>query len=782
MSTTKEHAPNASTTNIPEGSLDDHPRFLSLRTKFSLFVSLVIILVCTGLSGFLIQQETKMMKQSLVNTGTILVRTLNKISLNRLIIQDEEYLQKMLEGALSAPEMVYAIIRDQDGRILVSQSKGILLNATEVIRDSNQPLLPEDTHTMALFSQPAQTDIAQPLMTVLHTLDSQGTVSLRPTGQGPPSRRSSTLSYEQIYDFALPVYRTQSSPTPIDLLSSEILEKPQKTLQPQADIIGVIQVGISTAQMKQALNQTVWNIGLLTMGMILLGIGLTVILTNRIINPIQRLAKAANQIAGGDLQVSVLPDTQDEVGQLTQSINQMTQGLHQREMAITTYLNTITKQVTQLSTLHQTGTLITSTLEMQKLFSTMLSVLHENLGFFRMVLILKQDDGNQAIITQVSGIPPEYVPLLENQVFPIAPGSLDETLLVKGEPVLVQDLRKVLEQLNPVMRSVADILGVTSCIGAPLISQQRILGYLGADKGGALCTQEDVNILMTIASHVAVAIDNARTYHDLENLAQDLEQRVVERTKDLQLANERLQELDRLKSAFVSIVSHELRTPMTSIKGLIENMTDGLTGELNERQTFYLNRVTHNIERLTRMINDLLDLSRIEAGRMELQTTAVNLGSLAREVVELLKPLADKKSLILSTNISDPIPFIQGDRDKLIQILTNLITNAIRFTGHSGAITTHVQQFDDGDVEVCVQDTGCGIPLEEHDTIFERFYRGQTSDMKNRGAGLGLAITKSLVELHGGRIKVASTPGEGSRFTFRLPIQQPRSPSADNLS
>ena len=119
---------------------------------------------------------------------------------------------------------------------------------------------------------------------------------------------------------------------------------------------------------------------------------------------------------------------------------------------------------------------------------------------------------------------------------------------------------------------------------------------------------------MTIASHVAVAIDNARTYKDLETLATGLEQRITERTQDLQSANERLQELDRLKSAFVSIVSHELRTPMTSIKGLIENMMDGLTGELTERQTFYLSRVKHNIERLTRMINDLLDLSRIEAG------------------------------------------------------------------------------------------------------------------------------------------------------------------------
>lgn len=772
MSNFKALSPKQSTATS-DGSLEDHPRFLSLRTKFSLFVSLVIILICTGLSAFLIQQETEVMKQSLFNTGRILVKTLDKISLNRLIIHDQNYLQRMLEGALSAPEMVYAIVRDQDGHILVSQSKGVLLNASEVIRDSSQPLLPDETHTMPLYSQtPYSSDVTQPLVTVLHALNSDGMVSLHPIAKGL-SRRSAATSYEQIYDFALPVYRAQPSPTPIDLLSSETLDDSPRESLSQSTIVGVIQVGISTAHMKKALNQTVWNIGLLTLGIILLGIGLTILLANRIINPIQRLAKAACQIAEGDLQVSVLPDSQDEVGQLTQSINQMTKGLQQREVAITTYLNTITKQVTQLSTLHQTGTLITSTLEMQKLFSTMLTVLHENLGFSRMILVLKQDDQNEAVITEVSGVPLEYVPLLENQAFPIAPQSIDETLLIKGEPVLIQDLRKVREHLNPVVRSVADILGVTSCIGAPLISQKRILGYLGADKGGTLCTQEDVNLLMTIASHVAVAIDNARTYQDMENLAQGLEQRVTERTKDLQLANERLQELDRLKSAFVSIVSHELRTPMTSIKGLVENMMDGLTGGLNERQTFYLDRVKHNIERLTRMINDLLDLSRIEAGRMELQTNAINIGNIAREVVELLQPMADEKSLTITTHIVEPIPLIQGDRDKLIQIFTNLTNNALKFTPASGTVTVKMECQTDGYIHSCVIDTGCGIPLDDQKTIFESFYRSHSTELKDRGAGLGLAITKSLVELHGGTIGVESVLGQGSRFWFTIPVQPP---------
>lgn len=713
------------------------------------------------------------MKRSMLNTGTILVNTLNKVSLNRLIIQDTDYLGKMLEGALSAPEVVYAIVRDQNGKMLVGKSKGILTNSSEVIRDSSQPLLPNETHTTPLFFQtPRPSDDSQPLITVLHALDSGGVISLHvPSNDLPP--RSWSVSQETIYDFALPVYRQARRSSTADLLSSETLG-PFPAVQRQAvAIIGMVQVGISTASMQNALNQTVRNIGLLTFGIILLGIGLTVLLTNRIITPMRRLAKAAHEIAEGNIHVSVLPHSQDEVGQLTRSINQMAEGLQQREVAITTHMNTITKQVSQLSTLHQTGTIITSTLDMQKLFSTVLKLLRENHGFQRMVLVLKDPSKNKFVISDVIGVPEELEQQIKGFEFSLVLETFDETLLIHGQPILVSDLEVRVDQMNPDVLDLCRQVGVESFVSAPLMSHTEILGYLGADKGKTRCTQEDLDLLVTIANHVAVAIDNARTYQDLETLATGLEQRVRERTQDLQSANDRLQELDSLKSTFVSIVSHELRTPMTSIKGLIENMIDGLTGPLNERQSFYLNRVKHNIERLTRMINDLLDLSRIEAGKMELQYSTVNVGSLAREVVELLQPMAQERHLALLIQVVDPIPLIQADRDKLIQILTNLMTNAIKFTKPSGTVTVEVCQQDDGSVKTSIQDNGWGVPLEEQQVIFERFYRGQTADIKNRGAGLGLAITKSLVELHGGSIGVSSTPGEGSRFSFSVPNQPP---------
>jgi signal transduction histidine kinase len=743
---------------------------LSLRAKFSIFISLLIIVVCSGLSAVLIQQETGVMQEALMNTGTILVKTINKLSTNRLIIQDIDYLETMLDGTMSAPEVVYAIARDQEGRVLVGKSKGILQKGSQTLRNPELLLFPDDAITNTFFSQQHSTTYTQPLISVWDTVPPNIGKAL-PRTNGASSAKLRKGVHETIYDFALPVYRQTRRSTTLDLLSSENLDEPAQTPSAGPKIMGVIQVGLTTAYMQKDVNRTVWKTGSYTMAIIAVGIMLTLLLANHIITPLQRLAQAARRFSEGEPYREVSSDALDEVGQLTRSINTMALTLQQREEAISTYVDTITNQLNQLRTVHQTGTIITSTLDMHILYGTVLKLLRENLGFQRMVLVLRDGSKKKAVLTEVSGIPEDLERQLKGFEFAIVPETYDETLLIQGQPVFVPDVDAIVDQMNPDLLEFGRQVGLVSFVSAPLISHGRVLGYLGADKGQTRCTQEDLNLLMTIANHVAVAIDNARTYQDLEALATGLEQRIRERTKDLQSANERLQELDRLKSAFVSIVSHELRTPMTSIKGLIENMMDGLTGELTEHQNFYLSRVKHNIERLTRMINDLLDLSRIEAGHVELQTTNVNVGSIAREVVELLQPMAEEKSLTLATNIIDPIPLIQADRDKLIQIFTNLTNNAIKFTPSSGTVTVKVEYHTEGYIHACVTDTGCGIPLDEQETVFERFYRSQSAEHKDRGAGLGLAITKSLVELHEGTIGVESTLGEGSHFWFTLPVQ-----------
>jgi two-component system sensor histidine kinase/response regulator len=236
----------------------------------------------------------------------------------------------------------------------------------------------------------------------------------------------------------------------------------------------------------------------------------------------------------------------------------------------------------------------------------------------------------------------------------------------------------------------------------------------------------------------------------------------------------RLKELDKMKSDFVSNVSHELRTPLTSIKGSVDNMLDGLTGSLNEKQVRYLARIKSNSDRLSRLINDLLDLSRIESGRVEVRSTTLSLTALAEEVAEHLRSLAAEKLITIEVPSTNPQVTAWADRDKVTQILINLIGNAVKFTPQNGKVTVALEKNSDDYVQISVDDTGPGILPEEKNKIFSKFYQlADVDKQKPKGSGLGLAISKALVEMHGGRIWVESEVGKGSTFSFTLPARQP---------
>jgi signal transduction histidine kinase len=228
-------------------------------------------------------------------------------------------------------------------------------------------------------------------------------------------------------------------------------------------------------------------------------------------------------------------------------------------------------------------------------------------------------------------------------------------------------------------------------------------------------------------------------------------------------------EVDRLKSEFISQVSHELRTPLTSIKGYIDNLRDGIAGALEEKQQNYLDRMSKNADHLVCLINDLLDVSRIESGKMALNVTVLSLRDLVAEVINNLRPIAAEKQLEIIVKKFEVESRIRGDYAKLEQVITNLLDNAIKFTPQGGRITIaleHVGQF----LKTSIQDTGIGIPPEKRSRIFERFCRiEQESPSKVYGTGLGLHIAKNLIEMHGGQISVTSDVGKGSEFSFTLP-------------
>jgi len=229
-------------------------------------------------------------------------------------------------------------------------------------------------------------------------------------------------------------------------------------------------------------------------------------------------------------------------------------------------------------------------------------------------------------------------------------------------------------------------------------------------------------------------------------------------------------EAERAKSEFVSTVSHELRTPMTSIKGYTDLLYLGAAGEVNEDQRRFLGIIKSNVDRLTMLVHDLLDISRIETGRMRFDFKPLSMGQIINELLLAMRAQAEEKDLQLVANVPADLPPVRGDHDRVTQILTNLVANACQYTPSGGQITVTVR-FTDGFVQVDVADTGIGIATEDQQKIFERFFRADHPLVhETDGTGLGLPIVKSLVELHGGRIWVESELGKGSTFSFTLPV------------
>lgn len=285
-----------------------------------------------------------------------------------------------------------------------------------------------------------------------------------------------------------------------------------------------------------------------------------------------------------------------------------------------------------------------------------------------------------------------------------------------------------------------------------------------------LLLQAFIAVIAVTAMVLAVGVaERRRAEQELDELNQNLERRIQERTSTLQATVEQLQEYDRLKSAFVGVVSHELRTPLTSILSLSENLVGEVAGPLNERQQHYASRIQANADRLRRMLNELLNLSKLEAGKMELRPMALSLQELLVDLVEAFQPLAHRKSIIMDVGAMEHMPKVRADRDKLYEVLANLLENAIKFTPAGGSVRISAQVLDDRHIKMNVSDTGCGISEEHLPRIFDKFYRVQQESGHATGSGLGLAIAKGLVELHGGTLAVESAPGKGTQFYFTLP-------------
>ncbi|MFZ2614406.1 MAG: ATP-binding protein, partial [Anaerolineae bacterium] len=305
----------------------------------------------------------------------------------------------------------------------------------------------------------------------------------------------------------------------------------------------------------------------------------------------------------------------------------------------------------------------------------------------------------------------------------------------------------------------------------PLIHREEIIGVLAVAEIGndRKYTAADTRLLELLASQAASAIQNARLRAELETYNRELEARVAQRTEELSDALLQAQDADRLKSVFLATMSHELRTPLNSIIGFSGILLQGLAGPLNAEQSKQLGMVRDSARHLLALINDVLDISKIEAGQLRVERAPFAMRSVIESAVRAVSPLAQKKGLVLHQVIAAEVGDISSDRRRVEQILLNLLSNAIKFTEQGGVrLECRVQGKW---LDTSVSDSGMGIRPEDLGRLFEPFHQLETGlNRRHEGTGLGLAICKNLVRLLGGEIHVESEWGKGSVFTFMLPL------------
>jgi signal transduction histidine kinase len=343
----------------------------------------------------------------------------------------------------------------------------------------------------------------------------------------------------------------------------------------------------------------------------------------------------------------------------------------------------------------------------------------------------------------------------QSRVFPTPPSpELTVGRVILNRAVVhVPDLEEAIGEF-PRSAAIAREGGYRAIVSVPLAREDTALGSLSVTRAEPRPFSEgEIALLKTFADQAVIAIENVRLFHEIQD-----------KTRQLEAAN-------RHKDEFLASMSHELRTPLNAVIGFSEVLLERMFGEVNDKQEEYLNDILVSGRHLLSLINDILDLAKIEAGRMELDLEDFEVAQAIDNAVVLVRERATRKGLALETALGSALGAVRGDQRKVKQVLLNLLSNAVKFTPEGGRIEVRAQRLD-GVVEVSVSDTGIGIANDDQEAVFEEFRQvGTDYSKKHEGTGLGLTLSRKFVELHGGNIAVKSRLGEGSTFTFTLPVR-----------
>jgi len=414
-----------------------------------------------------------------------------------------------------------------------------------------------------------------------------------------------------------------------------------------------------------------------------------------------------------------------------------------------------------LEALQKTSRLISTTLDESEIFSRLGEPLMTNLGFEKNIILLYNKDQKIQCRSQ-AGFSMEEI---NSIVTALNKTNSLHTALKEGNVFsTVSSPKQKKEQAIQLFK-------IDHFILSPIFSQKGIIGilFVGNRSDASAVTEGDEELISILANQIGQSLENAQLFEQVYRSSQILESKVQERTKQLASALEEVQKISENKSEFISAVSHELRTPLTSIKGYAALLMTGKIGDIPDQVKERLGKINKHSDNLVKLINDLLDIARIESGRTELKLKAESISTIIDNVHDLLTPQIKEKNIKWKTQINPNMPEVIMDVSFIERVFINLISNAIKFT-NNGTISIKVD-YNHKLVTIEVADTGIGIKEEDIDKLFNEFYRVDNDiNQTVKGTGLGLALAKNIVEAHKGTIWVTSKINQGTTFYFTLPL------------
>ena len=423
------------------------------------------------------------------------------------------------------------------------------------------------------------------------------------------------------------------------------------------------------------------------------------------------------------------------------------------------------KKITGLYALQRLSRTISTTLEEKQIFKMVQPAHLEDLGFEKAIVLL-WNEKEQAFSAHLA------LGYFEDEISAI-------NFAVNSDKTMYLDLirnEKAISSISTPKNTlpwdkITNVFKVNDFVIAPILPKEGNKGFLfvGTQNTDVTITEGDEELITIFGNQIGQALENARLFEQTWRSQQELEVKVVERTHALQLALNEVKIMNLRKNDFVSAVSHELRTPLTSIKGYASILLAGKLGDISEDIRTRLDKINRHSDELTHLVNDLLDISRIESGKVIMNRENQDLRKLMDNVIDLLSGQLREKQIEFSVDIPDDANNIVADATQINRVLINLIGNALKFTPAGGKISVASHKVDNR-VQIDVTDSGCGIPEEALYAIFEEFYRVDNQiNQEVKGTGLGLSLVKHIIEAHAGKIWVRSSLGHGSTFSFTLP-------------